>query len=45
MKLRHAAALELVGWYLMTAPPDNLKASMSAWEISATYEHRRAVLS
>jgi hypothetical protein len=38
MKLRHATALALVGWYLMTPPPDNLKAPISAWEISASYD-------
>jgi hypothetical protein len=38
MKLSRAAALALVGWYLMTPPPDNLKASISAWEISASYD-------
>jgi len=40
MKLRHAAApaLALVGWYLMVPPLDNLKAPISAWEISASYD-------
>jgi len=47
MKLRHAAALALVGWYLMAAPtlrnPRNdaftvdLNAPLSAWEILDSY--------
>jgi hypothetical protein len=38
MKTSHAAALALVGWYLMTPPPDNLKAPISQWEINASYD-------
>ena len=38
MKPRHAAALALVGWYLMVPPPDNLTAPISAWEVAASYD-------
>src|SRR3979490_3004768 len=43
MKPRHAAALVLVGWYLMTPPvrPDgsvNVAAPLSKWKTSNTYD-------
>jgi hypothetical protein len=42
MKLRHAAALALVGWYLMVPPIENgqlnLHAPVSRWEIESSYD-------
>ena len=45
MRLRHAAALALVGWYLM-APPRNgaeviVYASMNQWENWSSYDSAR----
>ena len=40
-KLRHAAALALVGWYLMVPPPHSKRirpAPLSEWSIYKTYE-------
>jgi hypothetical protein len=33
MKPRHAAALALVGWYLMAAPSNPTSALLSQWRI------------
>jgi hypothetical protein len=43
MKLRHAAALTLVGWYLMVPPGASdgrldLQAPISRWEIESSYD-------
>jgi hypothetical protein len=45
MKLRHAAALALVGWYLMVPPPKvagrllvDLDAPLSKWTVYNPYE-------
>jgi hypothetical protein len=43
MKLRHAAALALVGWYLMFAPTGsddfpNIKAPLSTWQQRHSYD-------
>jgi hypothetical protein len=38
VKPRHAAALALVGWYLMTPPPDNVNAPISQWDVGASYD-------
>jgi len=42
MKLRHAAALALVGWYLMLPPTAkgklNLRAPLSEWEMGIPYD-------
>jgi hypothetical protein len=41
MNLRHAAALALVGWYLMTPPPKGREidstAPLSKWEAGAAF--------
>jgi hypothetical protein len=41
MKLRHAAALALVGWYLMVPPINNgtpeIDAPLSRWETQSSY--------
>jgi len=46
MKPRHAAALALVGWYLMVAPRDGelnpIKAPLSAWEQSQAFDSAKA---
>ena len=47
MKPHHAAALALVGWYLMFAPRDkelnpDLAAPLSAWEQAQPYDSARA---
>ena len=41
MKFRHAAALAIVGWYLMLTPPDlpvANRASVSNWEHESIYD-------
>ena len=42
MKLRHAAALALVGWYLMVPPTENgqlnLHAPLNKWIIDSEYD-------
>lgn len=38
MTPRHAAALGLVGWYLMTPPPQNLHAAISRWAMRGSYD-------
>ena len=45
MKLRHAAALALVGWYLMMPParpqtrvPVDLDAPLSKWTVDSSYD-------
>jgi len=48
MRPRHAAALDLVSWYLMTPPvrPDgsvNVAAPLSKWKTSNTYDARRRI--
>ncbi len=48
MNLRHAAALALVGWYLMVPPMDlathklNPDARFSAWHNFGSYDHASA---
>jgi hypothetical protein len=37
MKLRHAAALALVGWYLMLPPPFG-QASLDQWDILSAFD-------
>jgi hypothetical protein len=48
MKVRHAAALTLVGWYLMLPPTDgtgrfrlNLDAPIARWEIDTGFDTAR----
>jgi hypothetical protein len=45
MNLRHAAALALVGWYLMMPPPDNVgslrrfwEGSLAGWSIKSSFD-------
>lgn len=38
MKPRHAAALALVGWYLMAPPNKNEDTPISAWIVRRTYD-------
>ena len=45
MKLRHAAALTLVGWYMMMPPPPsypggpvNTSIPLSKWNMTASYD-------
>jgi hypothetical protein len=41
MSLRHAAALALLGWYLMVPPPNSNESEqppLSEWSIYKTYE-------
>jgi hypothetical protein len=38
MKPRHAAALAIVGWYLMAPPPQDLHAPISKWVMKGSYD-------
>ncbi len=38
MNLRHAAALALVGWYLMVPPPDHPDAPLALWTHPLRYD-------
>jgi len=38
MKMRHAAALALVGWYLMVPPNKNEDTPISEWVVRRTYD-------
>jgi hypothetical protein len=42
MKPRHAAALALVGWYLMAPPNKNDDTPLSEWKVRRTYESAEA---
>jgi hypothetical protein len=42
MNLRHAAALALVGWYLMMPPSKKNDAPLSEWTISHSYASAEA---
>jgi hypothetical protein len=42
MKLRHAAALALVGWYLMVPPSTDERAPLFQWEVVASYDSASA---
>ena len=41
MNLRHAAALALVGWYLMVPPLSNPSAPLSKWNLYRSYDTAR----
>ncbi len=38
MKLPHAAALALVGWYLMLPPKQDIQAPIAKWRIVGNYD-------
>jgi hypothetical protein len=42
MKLRHAAALALVGWYLMVPPSTDEGAPLGHWKVAASYDSASA---
>jgi hypothetical protein len=42
MKARHAAALALVGWYLMVPPNKNEDTPLSEWIVRRTYDSAEA---
>jgi hypothetical protein len=42
MNPRHAAALALVGWYLMAPAPEDLSAPISRWDIVTSYDSATA---
>jgi hypothetical protein len=50
MKIRHAAALALVGWYLLVAPVEHtgpfvkvdIKALLKEWDTQATFDDKQA---
>jgi hypothetical protein len=42
MKPRHAAALALVGWYLMAPPNKKADAPLSEWTVGHTYDSAQA---
>jgi hypothetical protein len=45
MKLRHAAALALVGWYLLVPSHGQLQAPLSQWEVVTTFDSRSLCMS
>jgi hypothetical protein len=38
MRLRHAAALGISGWYLMMPPSSNLSAPLNQWPVAASFD-------
>jgi len=42
MKARHAAALAIVGWYLMVPPNKRFEAPLSEWIVGHTYDSSEA---